>query len=379
MIIPGDDGQTRRPPRGSASMETKKFPNLPAPKADFTVRLRFATVDRFKKEYESNIANGSVFIGTKRMKPKGARVQLIFVIVEKDNLEVWSWGEVVQAVTPAEAKESGGKPGLKVKLKDIDEDRKAEIEAMIDPKPVQEAAASARKISADSAEHPGYVRVKSQRVEVVQRVRKALERLKDDDYYAMLDLPRNASPEQIRAKYHEMSKEYHPDQYFRKVPPAMVDDLKAAFQKLNEVYRTLSKPDRKVAYDISIGNFTDPKVVRAAMSHERRFDAFSKGYRENMGERLDKAGEIYRVALAELEARRFKSARSNIKLALSFDPLNGIYRQKLLEVDKLVEEVKEQEAEEAKRVEAEQKQQRGTPTVLTEDQLTKMLASLEDD
>ena len=62
------------------------------------------------------------------------------------------------------------------------------------------------------------------------------------DYYDILGVPRNASPEDIKRAYRRMAKKYHPDIY--KGP-----DADARIKEINEAYEVLSNPDKRAAYD----------------------------------------------------------------------------------------------------------------------------------
>jgi curved DNA-binding protein len=67
-----------------------------------------------------------------------------------------------------------------------------------------------------------------------------LARLKD--YYAILGVPRNATPEQIKEAYRRLAKEYHPD----KNPSPEAEEM---FKLINEAYYVLSDPTSKAEYD----------------------------------------------------------------------------------------------------------------------------------
>ena len=62
------------------------------------------------------------------------------------------------------------------------------------------------------------------------------------DYYKILKLPYNTTPEEIRSAYLRLAKEHHPD---------ISDDRHAeSWMKLiNEAYAVLRDPFRKAAYD----------------------------------------------------------------------------------------------------------------------------------
>ncbi|NEP15680.1 MAG: J domain-containing protein [Leptolyngbya sp. SIO4C1] len=67
-------------------------------------------------------------------------------------------------------------------------------------------------------------------------------------YYELLGLKPNASVQQIRRAYRDLSKLYHPDT--TELPGAIAT---RKFQILNEAYATLSSPEKRLLYDQQIG------------------------------------------------------------------------------------------------------------------------------
>jgi hypothetical protein len=67
-------------------------------------------------------------------------------------------------------------------------------------------------------------------------------------YYTLLGVQPAASIQRIRQAYRDMSKLYHPDT--TELPAAIATEK---FQALNEAYATLSSPERRLAYDHSLG------------------------------------------------------------------------------------------------------------------------------
>ena len=59
------------------------------------------------------------------------------------------------------------------------------------------------------------------------------------DYYQILGVEKNASPEDIRKAYHKLAHQYHPDKGG--------DEKK--FKEVNEAYQTLSNKDKRAQYD----------------------------------------------------------------------------------------------------------------------------------
>lgn len=68
------------------------------------------------------------------------------------------------------------------------------------------------------------------------------------NYYDLLQVKPTASPQDVRRAYRDLSKLYHPDT--TQLSPEVATEK---FQTLNEAYATLSNPEKRLAYDYSIG------------------------------------------------------------------------------------------------------------------------------
>ena len=62
------------------------------------------------------------------------------------------------------------------------------------------------------------------------------------DYYDVLGVPRNASPEDIKKAFRRLAMQYHPDRN-------QDGGAEARFKEVNEAYEILSDPDRRAMYD----------------------------------------------------------------------------------------------------------------------------------
>jgi hypothetical protein len=67
-------------------------------------------------------------------------------------------------------------------------------------------------------------------------------------HYTLLQVTPNASPQEIRRAYRDLSKLYHPDT--TTLPAAIATEK---FKILNDAYATLSNPEQRTRYDYSIG------------------------------------------------------------------------------------------------------------------------------
>ena len=72
--------------------------------------------------------------------------------------------------------------------------------------------------------------------------RKAARNSSLPDYYKILDLPRNATQEEIKKKYRELAKKLHPDR-------SKNEKTKEIMAEINKAYEILSDNERKEKYD----------------------------------------------------------------------------------------------------------------------------------
>ncbi|KAI0305808.1 DnaJ domain-containing protein [Multifurca ochricompacta] len=84
------------------------------------------------------------------------------------------------------------------------------------------------------------------------------------DYYKILGLSKNSSPEDVRRAYKQKVLETHPD----KLPPDSTEEEKEAaheqFSRVHEASEILGDPDRRREYDIHYRELPDPSVTSAS-------------------------------------------------------------------------------------------------------------------
>lgn len=66
--------------------------------------------------------------------------------------------------------------------------------------------------------------------------------MQSDDYYRVLGVPRDATPEQIKKAFRKLARQYHPD-------VSGAPDAAARMKALNEAYSVLSDADQRADYD----------------------------------------------------------------------------------------------------------------------------------
>lgn len=317
-------------------MTNQTITNRPGPNCELTIRIKFNDLERFREDYHKQLRDGSYFLKTTRSKPLDTRVQLIFIISPQspEPTEVWSWGTIDKIVTPEEAIETQTTSGIRIKLMDITKQRQTQIESLFGVDDAVKAVLQAHSKPPENETPPqkaSYQVNRSARQDLIERVRDII-RLSDADYYVLLGIPKDAKNEEVRSAYRRRSKEFHPDQYFRKIPEELMQDLQRAFQKLTTAYRTLTDAKRRVSYDISINNYANPDAIREAMPHVKRQKAFNQNYKKMVEPRNERVQQLLEAVEQDLSNNNPKAAFAKLKIAAAMDPLNPVVRQKTKQV-----------------------------------------------
>lgn len=69
------------------------------------------------------------------------------------------------------------------------------------------------------------------------------------DYYKILEIPYNATVEEIEAAYKRLSKKYHPDFFHNNAKQEYANEL---MKRINEAYSILKDPPQKALFDEKI-------------------------------------------------------------------------------------------------------------------------------
>ncbi|MEZ4279549.1 MAG: tetratricopeptide repeat protein [Myxococcota bacterium] len=200
-------------------------------------------------------------------------------------------------------------------------------------------------------------------------------------YHELLGVPVGADPKTVKRAYFKLSKEFHPDRYFRKQIGPYTQRLERIFKKVLEAHEILSDPElcqvqnqtegpMPEAVDVvaaaAATNAASPEPPRTPSSvpggGRSGVDPQSQGpasttptptpeirpeskplskldrLRQRMPFKIDHAAmaarraralEIFRAAEASLEAGRFNEAEAGIRIAITFDPSRAEFKEAL--------------------------------------------------
>jgi curved DNA-binding protein CbpA len=159
---------------------------------------------------------------------------------------------------------------------------------------------------------------------------KALARLLDElDYYQLLELTPDAPTSRVKQAYYALSRRFHPDAN-RGLPPDVRSTLEAITKRVAEAYSVLRDPRRRGAYDEQLRGSGGARRIHLVEAEVR---ATQQRAQELLGT-TPNGKRFFALARAEIDRGNLDAAARNLKMALTFEPGNDYFRQKLEEVQK---------------------------------------------
>ncbi len=183
----------------------------------------------------------------------------------------------------------------------------------------------------------------------------ASDGIENKTFYEILLLPRTADEQSIKRAYYKLSKEYHPDKFYRKELGPYKAKLEVIFNKVNEAYRVLSDPEGRDDYDMLVfgkdgKDAASPTEATAtvnfvpdAVKQKKAADKAKKGMSARGGKAARKgqkakflqdfskqlAGNIARSRKhfgegeKAMERGAFSEAATHFQMAMTLDPRNN--------------------------------------------------------
>jgi curved DNA-binding protein CbpA len=185
-------------------------------------------------------------------------------------------------------------------------------------------------------------------VAVQEKLRGLAARL-DAPYHEILGVPPDADRKTLKRAYFALSKQLHPDRYFRKRLGAFQPHLERVYKKVVEAYELLSDPMARAEIEKSLATAASasaaatgtapPAAERPAAAAplpaqaatKRRPHVFSIPERVRK-ERRQRAKRLFEAGMAAFAHGRWVEAAGGVRLAIAFDPWNAAYKERFAEV-----------------------------------------------
>ena len=157
---------------------------------------------------------------------------------------------------------------------------------------------------------------------------KALARILDElDYYRLLHVAPGSDAVEVKRAYFASSRAFHPDAN-RHLPEELQGAVAAIAKRITEAYSVLRDPRRRAAYDrrLAEGSGTRMQLAEAEAEAERS-ETQQRG-------QTPQGRQYYARAEADLARGDRAAAARNLQTALTFEPGNPLFREKLAELRK---------------------------------------------
>lgn len=157
-------------------------------------------------------------------------------------------------------------------------------------------------------------------------------------YHELLDVKEDADAKDIKRAYFKLSREFHPDRFFRRRIGHYVERLERIFKKVLEGYEILSDPELRVQLGVQQASAEQATAVVVAPARpltklERLQQRMPYRIPEKvLNERRQKARELVRAAELSERKGNLQEAIASVRIAISFDPMSPDLRATLVDL-----------------------------------------------
>jgi hypothetical protein len=152
------------------------------------------------------------------------------------------------------------------------------------------------------------------------------------DYFELLRLPQSAAPTEIKRAFYQESRTYHPDRFFHVADVKLKERINELYKRVTEAYYVLRDDGKRRKYLADINGPERAQKLRFNEASEVETKVAAKKEQEEQIGSHPKGRQFYLVGVSDLEAGRLPAAERNLKMALTYEPSNPRYKEKLTEV-----------------------------------------------
>jgi curved DNA-binding protein CbpA len=185
-------------------------------------------------------------------------------------------------------------------------------------------------------------------------------------YHELLGVGAGVDSKAIKRAYFQLSKEYHPDRYYRREIGPYAEKLDRIFKKIVEAYELLMDPTTRAELERSMAGRVgepapaapEPAVASTAdaaaappspsappppSAGRRALERLHRQFRipdAILAERRGRAREFHAAALVAAHKQRWMEAAASARLAIAFDPWSDEYKKRFAELQTRVSEIR---------------------------------------
>ena len=158
------------------------------------------------------------------------------------------------------------------------------------------------------------------------------ERLDTLDYFELLGVSTAATAGEVKRAFYGESRAYHPDRFFHLGDEAFKARVHEVYKRVTEAYYVLRDDVRRRKY---LADVSGPDRARKLRFDELSEQETKAQVKQQAAEQIGvnpKARQQFQTAIGDLERGNLSAAERALKMALTYEPENALYKEKLAEV-----------------------------------------------
>jgi len=159
-----------------------------------------------------------------------------------------------------------------------------------------------------------------------QRELLAFEATLDRPYHEILGVAPDAGLRELRRAYFALSKEFHPDRYFRRDVGPFAERIQRVFRRIAEAFELLSDPSARKEMERSAAAAPSAGPAAPRLRGRTTPHAFSLLARIDR-ERRRKARRYFESGRTSITEERWVEAAQQLRLAVACDPSNSNFKE----------------------------------------------------
>jgi DnaJ-class molecular chaperone len=165
--------------------------------------------------------------------------------------------------------------------------------------------------------------------------------MEGSDYFQLFGLTPAASPAEIKKAFYRESRRFHPDRFFHLSERMLKDHIHEVYKRITEAYAVLRDDIKRQKYVTDITGPERAQKLRFTEASEVEAKQQARKAQEEQIGVTPKGRQFYAAGSADFDGGRWAAAERNLKMALTFEPQNARYKEKLAEAQaRLQEEAK---------------------------------------
>lgn len=340
----------------------------------FCIKVSISNLAQFQHFMNNQISQRELFVTTTT--PAFVRQPaFIQILLPLPGRELNLRAEVIQVKKDEQDGQEGAKPRVKVRILDLDQWEVQEIQKIMSEMAGEGAAPGSTKLCLDFSKKPpegtapasekgdpAAEDASSEGTEPAEE-EEQIALLSEEDltkilhqrqlelsvnYYKALGIMTDASELIIFSAFHKMAEFLNPELYREHISKDTFNLLNEVLEEYRKARNTLTNAHERATYDLKHGI---SKVIMRKSDIEARNSQESKlrdDYKTQYPQRIAKGKIIINEAKEAMKNKKWEQAISSIKMALTYDPMNSIYKELM--------DLAMQESQELKRLKEEMNQ-----------------------